>query len=120
MNSPTSQESATSIIESSSSSSLDSLYNNAWTVHVETIPVLPEEIFYIKNVYGEQTVGDFKRLVCSILNRKIKVTKFYHEGEVMNDDYTLSNYNKESSDVCIHHAQVKRSKHTLIRWITAR
>ena len=101
--------------------SLESVLSDmsSWTIHVETMPPLPDEVFYIKNVYGEQTISDFKKLICQIINRKEKSTRFFHEGQMMEDDCTLSFYNKTSEDVCIQHALVRKSKNTLIRWINA-
>ena len=107
------------IASSSSILSNNSCNNDTWTVHVETIPPLPDETFYLKNVYGEQTVEDFKRIVCQIMNRKIQKTYFFHEGEMMDNENTLSHYNKLSDDVCIQHAYAHGSKNVLIRWINA-
>mgnify|MGYP003662630525 CR=1 FL=1 len=103
-------------VKSYSSDSSDE-YPNYWTIHVDTMPPLPDEIFYIKNVYGEQTISDFKKLICKIINRKVRVTRFYHEGEILSDENTLTFYNKTAEDVCIQHALTTPTKNTLIRWI---
>lgn len=92
---------------------------NIWTIYVDTTPELPDEVFYIKNVYGEQTVEQFKDALCNILNRKPKKTKFFREGMEMENKHTLDFYYKNTPDVCIQHAQKHPSKYTMIRWINA-
>lgn len=105
--------------KSSSSSDSDSNFfnQNFWTIHVETKPELPDEIFYIKNVYGEQNIGDFKKSLCKIINRKVKDTKFFREGEEMDDSCSLDFYGKDTEDICIQHAMKRVAKKTIINWL---
>ncbi len=109
----------TDSISSNSSSSSSFEYEQFWTLHVDTKPELPDEIFYIKNVYDDQSVRDFKYVICKIINRKIKDTQFFYEGQMLLDEHTLSFYGKNTSDVCIQHTIKRPSKKPIKRWFDA-